>query len=218
MNSVLNEHKTILSVFLRLNMPPDKFKIVFETSPISFLLGPVSTTEIAPNVPIGPPKFTLGEFEGTILDYNPERYIISIRGPFRNAKLVLEILKGSFQKIDYDLDKITRFFEFQINDFHIFEKNFKETFQKMIEIKGLDRITELTNLNFQPWDISFVSPNTPMSDQWFNISIRSDIFSPDSNAYLRIIKRTENYNQMMNYIENIPNLLDEIIMLYIRGQ
>lgn len=220
MQSTIEEIPTLLSIFFRLNINVNSFREAFDATSIAVDLTPVAPQEIAPKIALGPPRISIGTFESSRIEYIPERFLLQIQGPFSNMDAVLDVIEQGMKTINYDLNEITRFFEFQIKQFKVIDNNFSKTLSKMIQIDGRDQLKEIMRLEeeLQPWEVSIASPGTPMSDQWFNITISSDIFAPKSNAALRIIKRTETKDETSTFINLVPNLIEELKKLYIRGE
>ena len=216
--SNINEFTCSVSMFFRLNLSMDNFREAFKSTSIQLQIAPIPQQEIAPSITLTPPKILIGTFEGSNIEYLPDRYLLQTRGSIDVLTQVLNTIEEGFNSIKYDLDEITRFYEFQINRFSVADDNYSENFNNMIEIKGIERIQEIVGLEFKPWEISFVYPYTPMSDQWFNIIISSDVFSPKNNAKIRIIKRCELKTELIDLITIIPNLVEEITNLYIKGE
>lgn len=217
----LDTFPSLISIFFRLNMNVNIFQEVLTPTKIEANLKPIPQQQkIPPNIEIGPPRIPIGTFENTQIEYIPERFLLQIQGPYKNSNYILNTIEQGMQTINYDLNEITRFFEFQIRGYKVVDESFSKNLREMVSIKGLDQLKAKLqlDLDLQPWEFVIVYPDTPMSDQWLSITISSDIFVPKSNASIRIVKRTETKDEMTNFIDAFPDLIEELIKLYIRGE
>jgi hypothetical protein len=170
----------------------------------------VPTQLLRPEIIIGPSEMPIAIFKKTKISYVGERYRLQTVGPLREMLELKEIIPTLFEQHKFSLPAMTRYCEF-LMPFTPFElPGAIATLRSKINVRDIENFKEVCGCEMQPFRLSLSNLDTPLSDEWFHITLQPDVNRPHDVMLIEIIKRTPKFDEMRKFMDNLGNILTGI--------
>jgi hypothetical protein len=208
--SKLVERYTVrFAIFFTLFLPEGMLRKIFsEKNNFRPILPPLPTPPPVVEITVGPPRMSIAEYStATRIEYVPERFLIEIAGPIEEVSEVVKRLPSFFDELDYDLNKMVRYIEINFTPQPIDIKDAVKNIRSKVIFKGIEHLSKLVGADVNVYSFSLSFPETPLTLNWFQISVEPDVNSPSARVYVRLIKRSERFDEGVNFLDIIPKVL-----------
>ncbi len=207
----LNEVRGYIAVFFKLNMPFHRLISIFEDTIFNISTTPL-TREISPGVQVGPLQLKIAEIKDeVVISYTSERFLLRFEGSLSLALEFLEQTEEGLKKFGQILDNTIRFYEIGIREKELLNQDIRILFNEMkLPNTFIEKLNKLYQIDFNPFSLDFSDPFSPMSDNWFRITLRPDNFTPTNIIRLSATKRCTTSDECRSFLTKLVPLIDHL--------
>jgi hypothetical protein len=208
-SSLISEYKIVVSFFFWLNMPDFVLRKIVRDANFTETPQP-KPLRIAPGIELAPgPLMPLASYKSVKVDWNSEKFMLLFEGTVNDVVEALNMIKESFNKHNYSLEKICHYYEITFPSQPLDIDGFVSSLRKKVNL-GLTIDGEELKL----FSISLSNVEEPISREyfykWFHISISPDVNAPQKRIAIQIIKRETSFEALLNFLKNIDNIIEEL--------
>jgi hypothetical protein len=198
-----------ISVTFILEMPVVALMDVFKDS--RFSRPPMGQTQkIGQDLMIGPPEMPIAVYKQTRISYIGERFRLQIVGPIADLIELVEIIPSLFEKDKFSIQNATRYVEFSM-PFTPFEfGNAIGAIRSKVHVKGIESLNEICGCKMEPFKLSLANLDSPLSDEWFHITLQPDVNRTHDILLIEIIKRTRGLDDMKSFLNSLGRIIQGI--------
>jgi len=213
-SKLVKSYEATLAIFLRLNLPIGIHQRIAELEGISAPTELRPTISLAPGVrlSIGKPP-TIARIGNTRIEYQEDRFILRIVGPIEELAEALEKIADLYNKYHYDVNKIVRYYELDFPPQPIDIEGGVILLRKNIKTPIAESLSKVFGWNLQPFTISLTYPETPLTDEWFSVTIEPEVNAPRNRLLIRIIKRESDFSRMRDFLRDLPQKLNKLAVI-----
>jgi hypothetical protein len=196
--------------FFKLDIPLPALKSIFSgVTNFSDLVGARRTAEIAPGFAIGPAIVPISQYKTTKIEYIGERYVLRQHGPIAELIELNQLLPSLFDRQKYSLGNIVRFCELDTDLTPLIGREVIEWIHSHVKA-DLESLSKVCGEELKPFSFYAANSDTPLSDEWMNITIQPDINSPHNRLLWQIIKRTKTHSELAEFLKKVNPIIDEL--------
>jgi hypothetical protein len=205
-SKLVDRYSVVFAVFFKLNVADVILRKVFseknEFKPIT------PQPRITPTPLTPSPQIPIAEYASmTRVEYNSERFMLLISGPLNEVTEVSMRLPKLFDELDYNLDEMVKYFEIVFPVQPIDVPDATRKIRKLASFRGSEKLSRIVGSDLGVFTVSLSYPETPLTFNWFEITVSPDINAPTKRIIISIIARADNSNKAIELLKNIPEIL-----------
>lgn len=214
MTSNINFRASV-AIFFRLNINPNIQREIFRVEGLgTSLVEPPK--EIAPGIAVGPAEIAITEIDKSRVGYNADRYLLRIESTLNNIYEVNKKVASVFGKYYYPFSEVVRYCEFNFPDQPLEIPDLANKIRLKIKATNFD-IGAIFGMDLKPYSISFSYPESPLNDYWMHVQFTPDANSPSNRIILKITKRTQTHDEMLEFLLGVKDKIMRIRGLFEEG-
>lgn len=212
-SSFNSEYNINMAAFFWLNMPESILVEILKEAGFTEIRKPPQTIDIFPGVKLrmGPPTVPLARFKSITAEYNSEKFMLGLKGLISDVREILEPLAKAFEKFNYSLDSIIKYYEITFPPQPLNVEHGVSALRRNIK---LAKPLKLFNENLNIFTISFSNTTSPIGpenfNRWFHIRLEPDVQNTEKRLYLHIIKREKEFKKCLKFLDQIETVLKNI--------
>jgi len=212
-STLSTEYNISVAIFFWLGIPESTLIEILKAANFTEIRRPPRTVEIAPGVKIGvgPPVVQLASFQSAVAEYNPEKFMLNLRGAITDVIEAFKTLPEAFKRHGYSVNSLVRYYEVTFPSQPLDVKNAVNALRKNIK---LTKPLKLFNENLNIFSLSLSNVESPIGaenfNKWFHIRIDPDVQNTNKRVYIHIIKREKEFKKCLTFLEQIEAILQNI--------
>jgi len=201
-----------VAIFFRLNINLNIQRRIFREEEFGgTLVEPPK--EIAPGIAFGPSEIAVTEIDKSKVRYNADRYLLLIESDLNKIYEVNKKVASVFRKYYYPFSEVVRYCEFNFPDQPLEISDLANKIRSQIKATNFD-IGAIFGMELKPYSISFSYPESPLNDYWMHVQFTPDANSPNNRIILKITKRTQTHDEMIEFLLGVKDKILQIRGLF----
>lgn len=172
---------------------------------------PPGLIEASPETVVAPSTETLAGKGSWSADYVHDRFMMRVYSTLSDVATLAEEVREAFRTRNYEFAEVVRYYEFGILNQPIDVRDASSRLRSEFETSLVERIGSALGEDMGVYSVSLSNSGTPLTDQWTHIELAPEVNSPQSRLFIRVTKRAEDFESLMEFMELLAERLKRVI-------
>ncbi len=204
-----------IAIFFRLRMDTNIIRQVLHPAgwEIEPRPQPPGLIEASPETVVVPSTETLARKGSWSSDYVHDRFMMRIYSPLSDVATLAEEVKEAFRTRNYEFPEMVRYYEFGILHQPIDLRRASGRLRSEFKTSLVESIGSALSEELGVYSVSLSNSETPLNDQWMLIELTPEVISPQSRLFIRMTKRAEDFESLMEFMRLLAERLKRVISI-----
>ena len=208
MSSLISEYQVSISIFFWLNFAEPILRKIAKDAGFNEIFVPEPTLGPGIELRISLQK-QIAVYKRVKISWNNIKYMLNIEGPLSEVVEAFKLIKESFTKHRYDLEKTCHYYEITFPPQPVDFDNYITVLRNKVKFD-----LKVDGEILKPFRISLSNTEEPINNdqfyRWTHITIDPDVNAPQNRVFLGIIKRETDFNKALRFLESITSIINNL--------